>query len=213
MQKNGNMNEFEVLSLRREIMQFSLSDAKSVMERGLKYFVGDNYKWLPEYDKVVEWLADNKRRGLMLFGSNGRGKTIIVEKILPVIFQYYLKDKPFFADARALKEYDKNLLDRYELWCSVNPIIIDDVGVECIANDYGEKRDLFSEIVDQCEKEKRLLIFSTNLTPKNINERYGLRTLDRLKAIVRAIKFQGDSLRTWSYRENNEVPGLRIYGL
>lgn len=197
MQKNGNMNEFEVLSLRREIMQFSLPDAKSVMERGLKYFVGDNYKWLPEYDKVVEWLADNKRRGLMLFGSNGRGKSLICSNILPVIFQYYLKENYVNIGANYLKELDTNAVTYFDLW-STKPIIIDDVGVESIASDYGEKRDYFSDVVDHAERKKRLLIFSTNLTPKDISERYGLRTLDRLRAIVKAIKFNGESLRTWS---------------
>ena len=191
------MNEFEVLGKKKEIEQITLPDAKDVLERGLKYFVGEQMQWLPEYDEVCNWLADNKRRGLMLFGSNGRGKTQICQNIIPVIFMHYLKRDYFCVEAKNLSQYNRSEIDKCQLWYTTTPIIIDDVGVESIANDYGEKRDLFSEIVDQCEKEKRLLILTTNLTPKEIIERYGLRTLDRLKAIVRAIKFHGDSLRDW----------------
>lgn len=195
------MNEFELLGKKKEIEQITLPNAKTVLERGLKYFVGDQMKWLPEYDEVCCWLADNKRRGLMLFGSNGRGKTQICQNIMPVIFMHYLKRDYFCVEAKNLSQYNRSEIDKCQLWYTTTPIIIDDVGVESIANDYGEKRDLFSEIVDQCEKQKRLLILTTNLTPKEIIERYGLRTLDRLKAIVRAIKFHGDSLRDWPKEE------------
>lgn len=195
------MNEFELLGNKKEIEQITLPDAKTILERGLKYFVGEQMQWLPEYDEVCSWLADNKKRGLMLFGSNGRGKTQICQNIMPVIFDHYLNRDYFIVEAKNLSTYHRNEIDDYKLSYASMPIIIDDVGVESIANDYGEKRDLFSEIVDQCEKEKRLLILTTNLTPKEINERYGLRTLDRLKAIVRAIKFHGDSLRDWPKEE------------
>lgn len=189
------MNEFELFGNKKEIEQITLPDAKAVLERGLKYFVGEQYKWLESYDKVCDWLTDNKRHGLMLHGDPSLGKTLICANIFPVIFKYYLKKEYLYIDARNLSAFNRSEIDRCNLWYSTTPIIIDDVGVESIANDYGEKRDLFSEIVDQCEKNKRLLIFTTNLKPKIICERYGLRTLERLKSIVRAIKFDGESLR------------------
>ena len=65
----------------------------------------------------------------------------------------------------------------------------------------GKNATCFPKLLISVKKEKRLLILTTNLTPKEINERYGLRTLDRLKAIVRAIKFHGDSLRDWPKEE------------
>lgn len=204
-QKDGKndktMNEFEVFGQKKEIEQITLPDAKAVLERGLKYFVGEHYQWLPEYDEVCRWLADNKRRGLMLFGSNGRGKTQICHNIMPVLFKHYFHRDYLCVEAKNLSQYNRSEIDKCTLWYATTPIIIDDVGVESIANDYGEKRDLFSEIVDQCEKKKRLLILTTNLTPDEICERYGLRTLDRLKVIVKAIKFKGDSLRDWSLEE------------
>lgn len=189
------MNDFELFGERKEIEQINLQDAKSILERGLKHYIGEQMKWLSEYDKVCSWLEDNKRRGLMLFGCNSRGKTVICQKILPPVFKYYLQKECVTIDAKDLSAYNSSVFDSWKLWYNPNPIIIDDVGVESIANYYGERHDVFSEVVDMCEKNSRLLILTTNLTPNEIGERYGLRTLERLKAIVCAIKFQGDSLR------------------
>lgn len=188
------MNEYELFASKREIEHILLQDAKAVMQRGLEYFAGENYQWLPEYEEISEWLTDNKRKGLLLFGGNGLGKTMICTRIFPVIFKYYLKLEYFYADAIRLSEYYKNPIDNYELE-SNKPLIIDDFGIERVVSDYGEKRDLFSEIVDLSEKRGRLLILTTNLTPEEIGERYGLRTLDRLRTIVQAVKIDGKSLR------------------
>ena len=85
------MNEFELFGKKKDIELITLPDAKAVLERGLKYFIGEQMQWLPEYDEVCSWLADNKRRGLMLFGSNGRGKTQICHNIMPVLLKHYLQ--------------------------------------------------------------------------------------------------------------------------
>ena len=74
-------------------------------------------------------------------------------------------------------------------------IFIDDFGTESITSVYGEKRDIFSDIVDLAEQEKKLLVVSTNLTQDEIKERYGVRTLDRLHAITKGICLTGESMR------------------
>ena len=33
----------------------------------------DKTQFLPEYEKVIEWLTDNKSKGLIMGGANGRG--------------------------------------------------------------------------------------------------------------------------------------------
>ena len=83
----------------KEICQISLPDANSVMKRGLEYFIGRDYNWLPEYDKIAEWLTDNKHKGLLLFGGNGLGKTVICTQVIPYILKYYLKMDSYTIDA------------------------------------------------------------------------------------------------------------------
>ena len=42
---------------------------------------------LPEYDHVIAWMQSNKGRGLLIIGSNGRGKTMIAKKHSAVILR------------------------------------------------------------------------------------------------------------------------------
>ena len=96
------MNEFELFGEKKEIEQINLQDAKRVLESGLKYYVGEKMQWCSEYNNVCDWLEDNKKRGLMLFGSNSRGKTVICQKILPVIFKHCLNRDCLVIDAKDL---------------------------------------------------------------------------------------------------------------
>lgn len=115
--------------------------------------------------------------------------------MIPAIFTYYLKVDYNQYDAIDLGDTFRNEIGNIELMWNEKPLLIDDIGTESVINDYGEKHDLVSELIDRAEKTKRLLILTTNLTPSEIGERYGLRTLDRLRSIVKSVKSIGDSLR------------------
>lgn len=72
---------------------------------------------------------------------------------------------------------------------------IDDIGTEFLSVKYGEKRLSFAELVDEAEKKGKLLIVTTNLSLSELQQKYGERTLDRLRAITTPVVFKGDSLR------------------
>ena len=163
-------------------------DARSVLARGIRYFVGDDAVWLPEYDSVAEWLADNKGRGLLCIGNCGRGKSLICQRVLPVVFQYYHR---LVMNTITMTE----LNEKYNEYAWNKIISIDDVGVESVANKYGEKHSYFSEIVDLAERKQKLLVVSTNLDDKELLKLYGIRTIDRLKALTKVVIFKGESLR------------------
>ena len=74
-------------------------------------------------------------------------------------------------------------------------LYIDDVGTESMAVKYGERRLAFCEVVDEAEKRGKLLMLTTNLSLEEISQKYGERTMDRLVAITRRVKFEGTSLR------------------
>ena len=74
-------------------------------------------------------------------------------------------------------------------------VYLDDVGVEDKRNDYGSVRWAFPEIVDNAEKFGKMLIVSTNLSSKQIAEKYGQRTFDRIFAICHPVAFTGSSMR------------------
>jgi len=190
------INEFEsILGKKKDFMQIFIKTPKEKMCRGLRYFIGDDAKWLQGYDEIAEWLQDNKRTGLLLYGANGRGKSIMCYHIIPTLIEYYYKStKIFKCRANALRNIVPENNDYYNM-LSASILFIDDFGMESITSIYGEKRDVFSDIVDLAEQEKKLLVMSTNLTPDEIKKRYGLRTLDRLLAVVKPICLIGVSMR------------------
>lgn len=190
------MDEFEeLLGAKKQYLSINLEKSKEILCRGLRYFIGDDAKWLQGYDEIAKWLQDNDYRGLLLYGANGRGKSVMCYNILPTVFQYYLKQvKTFKCRANNMHLIQSGRTDYFSMLCA-QVIFIDDFGTESITSIYGEKRDVFSDIVDIAEQDKKLLVLSTNLTPDEIRDRYGIRTLDRLRAITRAICLNGESMR------------------
>ena len=167
-----------------------IDNAKLLLCNGLKYYCGEGAVWQPEYEEVAEWLTDNKGRGLWLCGECGRGKTLIGAKILPVLFNFYHFPK------KTITLYDaKDLNSKFNDIVTKHIIYIDDVGKESVEVSYGNRNLRFPDIVDEAEKKGNLLMFSTNLSQEKIVEKYGERTVDRLRAITKKIVFRGKSLR------------------
>lgn len=182
------MEDIELFGQKTSKIQINVENAKSLIERGLKYFLGEKAEWLPEYENLATWLTDNKGKGLLCLGDGGRGKTFVCERILlPIIEKCY-------SYARVSKIRAFTIANDYNDSLGV-VLFVDDIGVEHDANFYGEKRNIFNQIVDDAERNDWLLIITTNLTIEEIKEKYGERTLDRLKALTKPVVFKGESLR------------------
>ena len=170
----------------------TIPNARERLKNGLQHFMGDKAEWIPAYDEVAEWLTDNRGRGLLCFGSSGLGKTVICEKILPVI----LGRKVPAVKATEMRAKVGDLLKE-------RIVIIDGLGREP-AKYYGNPDDSFYQLCDAAEQNGNLLIITTNLSttpvtdpryPLSIQERYGNEVISRLRSIVRAIEFKGKDMR------------------
>lgn len=170
-------------------VSISIPNAKQLLWMGLQKFCGEKAKWLPAYDEVADWLSDNKGRGLLCYGSCGLGKSLICGKIIPILVNYYHHIIVSIYDAQQMNR-DIDTINRLKI------IYIDDIGTENQSIRYGERREAFPEIVNEAEKQGKLLIVTTNLTLQELKDKYGERTIDRLRAITTRIKFEGKSLRT-----------------
>lgn len=161
------------------------------------------YQHLPEYVDVIEWMTSTQGQGLLLYGDCGRGKSIILTGVVPVLLaikSHYViaihaddLGKPYdFASSTA--GYDSKMSNLDYLTRSPYPII-DELGVESLVNDYGEKFEGFNRVINAAERYLRPLFLSTNMTKEQLLLRYGERTFDRLTHLCRIVEFRGESLR------------------
>lgn len=169
----------------------SIPDAKEQMQSWLNYVVGlegKQYHWLPAYDEVAEWLTDNKGKGLYLYGNCGLGKTLLAKYIIPAIV--------LNVQGKIIRAYDmRQFMDNPEEVLNRKLLALDDVGTEEIAVNYGTRRDLFPELMDEAEKYGKVVIASSNLDSAQLLDRYGARTMERIMATMKRVKFKGKSLR------------------
>lgn len=192
-------------------VRFRLGGAAGILRHGLLWALGDEARWLPEYDEVAAWLADNRGKGLLCMGDCGRGKTVIARDILPHIFTDSIHLMYNYTTAKRLKD-DYAAFSRYKVLC------IDDIGTEAKMRSYGNVTDYIEDIVDLCEEQQKLLVCTTNLTTlqlvggtdddpdsptfgKVFQGRYDLRTFDRLKSLCTRVVFEGPSMRDEDNRE------------
>ena len=83
----------------------------------------------------------------------------------------------------------------FEEFSQYKIICVDDIGTETKVKKYGNTRDYVEDLVDLAEKQHKLLVLSTNLTFEQLQQRYDIRTLDRLRGLTRRVFFEGESLR------------------
>lgn len=156
---------------------------------GLTELIGTQPLWLPEYEEVLDWLHCNHGRGLILSGDCGLGKTLITTKLVPIFLHRAFDKIATVSDARSLKE-------TFKAGLHTQPIqVLDDVGEEPRVKDYGTTHEYLSELVDIADKRGALIIISTNLTKAELAERYGARTIDRLRHNCHFVALKGKSMR------------------
>ena len=176
--------------------RISIPNAEQRLRAGLDYFVdkyscGENNhaEWIEKnYRPIVEWMTDNKGKGLLITGSCGLGKTLIAKHILPLLIRDSCRRVINIFTAQELNTKIDEIL-------KLHTIYIDDIGTESVSKIYGNVRCTFSELCDAAEQRGKLLMITTNLTASELEEKYGERTLDRLRAITKFVAFSGKSLR------------------
>lgn len=166
---------------------YKLKNSEEILKDALQS-IYPGYVFIPEYAKVAEWLSDTNGKGLLLTGSNGRGKTIMAQGILPVIFLHYFRNVLTCVDSKSLNNRVDEMLTK-------RLISIDDIGVESPKVDFGERRNAFSEIMDEAEKRGNLVVITTNLDADAIEAKYGNRVRERIRSMCFVVPFHGNSLR------------------
>ena len=158
----------------------------------------DDFKWLPEYDEIADWMSDTKGKGLLLMGDCGRGKSTILLSVMPLMF-FRKFDKvlhPISAKELNMPDPKRGKFtlgweEGAKQWCYV----LDELGTEDRETNYLEPFEPFNKVIDDAEKFIKLMLVNTNLTKKQLLERYGERCIDSLIRLCRIVEFKGKSYR------------------
>ena len=183
-------------------VHIQIPNARQRLEEGIKYFLKDKpLQWISGnhgYDRIVEWLTDNKNRGLLCLGRPGLGKSLICQRELPVLLAPY-------SDVVCVSATE--LHDKLEELKKARIVVVDDLGKEPRKH-YGDIDNSFLELCDNSERTGNLIIITTNLVtdrfsdgrladgyPDDLHTRYGDAVFSRLQSITRVAIIEGEDLR------------------
>jgi hypothetical protein len=145
---------------------------------------------------VHAFASDSTSWCLVLAGSRGAGKTLAAEWLLARAFRSETSGR-----ARARHVYtslqvmrarrDERLL---EAMSSLEPLILDDLGVE-VPDRTGDFLWCLFEVVNQRWRNRKRTLITTNVAPAEFHRRYGERVTERIQDDGRCVVVKGISLR------------------
>lgn len=168
-------------------------------------------------DKVYGYLrgiaevmtSKSTKCGILLCGNCGNGKTtsmnafVSVCKYLDGVSRVKAMERGEFpkslvintTSARRLTQCAKNENAMNEAKLT-QVLCIDDVGLEPTeVLDYGNSINPVIEILEQRYRQQLFTFITTNLTPKQIREKYGDRVADRFNEIMKCIVYENPTFR------------------
>jgi len=147
-----------------------------------------------DFDLAVDSLltANEKKIGLIVSGDYGCGKTSFVMScgFVAKKIECTIPERVECLKFSDYQDYVNELLSRN--------VLLDDIGAECLQNDFGIKRDLVGDFICRYHLYgKGRLFITTNLRGAELLDRYGGRVMSRLKDLCYPVRFNGKDKRKW----------------
>lgn len=157
-------------------------------------YIGHAAKWLT---------AQSSKFGLMLCGLTGNGKTTLTKAIISLVRLCNIKDERtddiWYCRLEDAKDLTRLYREKYENFKRVRQLpmlAIDDLGCEpAEVLDYGTATTPIIDLLCYRYQEQLFTIVTTNLTGKQIREKYGDRIADRFNEMMDVIIFENGSYR------------------
>lgn len=154
-------------------------------------------------ERVCEIVTDPRIRGLLLCGNYGNGKTTMAKALQRAIV--YLNNKKLIdgkylkiVDAVKIANTDFGGLDEF---INEDCLCIEDLGREPTeTKSYGNILNNIQYLLERRYEARAYTVITTNLTPKQIGEKYGERIISRFSEMFgddRKVVFKNGDFRKW----------------
>lgn len=196
-----------------QISNFDFEDAQEAKELLIEFYrremhhIENDSMVLNDYaGRVIDWMQSSKR-GLLMIGRTGCGKTTMMNAVCKMINALYysnISGTGTNADRRAfqwetaytIENFARNERERYENFKRCEWAAIDDMGQESVSvTEYGNIVYPVRDILLYRYENNLTTIVTTNLLPKVITEKYGPRIGDRMAEMFETIMFNEDTYR------------------
>ena len=162
---------------------------------------------IARYISCMSWQTLDKLGGLFLFGSNGVGKTLIACIVAKeaykhrystrrVTFVDYMSKYTLVWSARSVEEKESAEDDLFNNYKAVEFLVLEEVGKEV---DSKASAPILEDLLRYREDNGLVTVICTNLSPKDIENRYGVSVSSLLKGNMTPIKIEGVDKRKEYY--------------
>ena len=162
-----------------------------------------NRGWLPvdrdAFRQLCAYMAGPRRLGLLLTGAPGLGKTFFMERVLGL---RPVRARDVVAAYTQAQGYNAAFwYDVFGAWDSeqCDRAVVDDLGEEPECVLYGQREEVLANVI--CtryvawQRSGARLFVTTNLSARDLDQRYGTRVLDRLREMCFPVVLSGKSNR------------------
>ncbi len=171
-----------------------------VEESGVDFILNEKDKKI--LGQICLWYAADSRfkgslrKGLLIHGSYGTGKTKMCQTLEHVMHTVENKFLKIVSAYDLQRIYERQLDEEIEILRKRELLVIDDIGVESVETRYyGNTSEPFKDLFYYRYQENKTTIITTNLTHKELKERYGDRIYDRMIEVLNDIVLDGKSKR------------------
>lgn len=165
-----------------ELEKVLLENYVSIVSARGRKFIKDEFT-LYNIHRVAEWLKNDSKDGLLLYGEVGTGKTTLMRSLFQVLKIDLRRNVDILSASQLVELFQHRDIDSYpfEYEKNVDFLFIDDAGVEpdycCIwGTEYEPMRDLLAYRYDA----RKHTIISSNLGDEELALKYGVRIFDRM---------------------------------
>ena len=145
---------------------------------------------MAKVDKVVKWMYESRKRGLLLCGTLGNGKTTMLRSLMHIF-----GSKASYYEAQGIYDFYRQNQSLPQI-SQGEVLMVDDLGVEpATYNDFGEIRYPLAEFLMKRYKSNQPTVIATNLTFDDIGRVYGDRLQDRMREMFAMIIYKEASYR------------------